>query len=201
MSNLLWILMAFGCGALPFSLWVGQLALRKDIRAYGDGNPGATNVFRAGGRLLGFTAFLLDTLKGTVPVGYAYFFAGVTGPLMVAVALAPILGHAFSPFLRFRGGKAVAVTFGVWVGLTIWEIPTFSGLLLLYWFKVIKVSGWAVMCACASILLYLLLTRFDPLLLAVWAGSTAILAYTHRADLRQAPTLREDAWVRKVLAR
>ena len=110
MTTLIWIIIAFMCGALPFSVWVGKLALHTEIRNYGDHNPGATNVIRAGGWKWGVPALLLDYLKGAIPVGIAYFVVGLDGVSLVLVALAPVLGHAFSPFLGFHGGKAVAVT-------------------------------------------------------------------------------------------
>jgi glycerol-3-phosphate acyltransferase PlsY len=192
------LIAAFLSGSIPFSVWIGRLALRRDIREYGDKNPGSTNVFRAGGKGWGALAFLLDTLKSAVPVGVAYWFLGINGLWMVAIAIAPVLGHAFSPFLKFRGGKAVAAAFGMWMGLTIGEIPPISGLLLLYWFKVIDSSGWAIMFTSLSLLGYLLLAHPTPLFIGIWAGTTAILAWKHRAELRQRPHIRDDAWVRKI---
>ncbi|MBI5671427.1 MAG: glycerol-3-phosphate acyltransferase [Chloroflexi bacterium] len=183
-------LAAFWCGALPFSYWIGRLTLRTDIRRVGDGNPGATNVFRAGGRLWGVGAVLLDVLKGAVPVGLANFAVGWHGWQLALVAVAPVLGHAFSPFLRGRGGKAVVVTFGIWTGLTIWEAPVVLGLMLLFWFRNVVVSGWAVLLMLASLLVYLLLARPDPTLLLTLLGNTLILAWKHRADLSQPPVLR-----------
>lgn len=190
-----WIILSFLSGALPFSVWVGRLALQTDIRRYGDGNPGATNVVRSGGKGWGALALLLDTLKGTLPVGLAYFWAGLAGWLLVAVAVAPVAGHAFSPLLRFRGGKAVAVTFGMWAGLTLWEGPTVLGLALGLWFALVVVDGWAVILAMFSLLAYLLLARPDPVLLVIWAGNTLILAWKYRSDLLQAPALR--SWLRR----
>lgn len=190
------VVIAFFSGALPFSVWVGRLALGKDIREYSDGNPGATNVLRAGGVKWGALALLLDFIKGALPVWIARVTLGLEGWPLLAVALAPVLGHAFSPFLRFRGGKAVAVTGGVWCGLTIWEVPTIGGLLLGFWFSFVNESGWAVMLTLLSVLAYLLLTWRDPLLLAAWSGNAAILAWKHRAELTQPPTLR--AWYRNL---
>ena len=186
-----WIAAAFVCGSLPFSVWVGRLALGKDIRAFGDGNPGATNVLRAGGKWLGAIAAVLDASKGFIPVGLATFVMHFTSFELAAFALAPILGHAFSPFLEFKGGKAVGVTFGIWVGLTIWEAPTVLGLMLAYWFQFVTVSGWAVMLALSSLGLYLVLAHPDPALLLVLVGNILILAWTHRSDLRQPLGLRK----------
>ncbi len=106
---LLWTALGFLSGSLPFSVWLGKLLTRSDIRRYGDGNPGATNAWRAGGWQIGVPALLLDFLKRALPVGLARFWAGVDGWGLIPIALAPVLGHAFSPFLRFRGGKAIFV--------------------------------------------------------------------------------------------
>jgi glycerol-3-phosphate acyltransferase PlsY len=193
MIDLLWVAAAFFVGTLPFSLWVGQLLLGQDIRRYGDANPGATNVLRAGGKGAALLALLLDFLKGALPVGVAHLAAEITGWPLIAVAVAPVAGHAFSPWLGFRGGKAVATTGGIWCGLTIWEGPTVGGLLLGLAYFLLAVDGWAVLTAFGALLLYLLLTpaswnllaaRPEPwIILAVWVGTTGIVAWKHRQEL------------------
>ncbi len=185
--SLLIAIIAFISGAIPFSVIIGKFALSKDIRDFGDHNPGATNVFRAGGKHWGILAGFLDMSKAMIPVFIAKWILGITGIELVIIALAPILGHAFSPFLKFKGGKAVGATFGSWIGLTIWEVPTVLGIMLLYWFLSVKISGWAVMLTMVSLFVYLILTRNDPTLLLFWFGNTLIFAYKHREDLSQAP--------------
>ena len=111
-------IVGFAAGSLPLSLWLGRLALGVDIREYGpDRNPGAGNVWRAGGPALGVAAAALDIAKAAVPIAVARLVLGVSGWALLPVALAPILGHDFSPLLRFRGGKGVAATFGAWLAL------------------------------------------------------------------------------------
>jgi acyl phosphate:glycerol-3-phosphate acyltransferase len=188
--------LAYMVGSLPFSYWIGRLALRTDIRTQGDGNPGATNVLRAGGKGWGALALALDFLKGALPVALANFVLRWDGLALALIATAPILGHAFSPFLGFRGGKAVAATFGIWTGLTIWEGPSVLGIMLGLWYAFIDVDGWAVLLAMLSLLLYLLLIgHTDNALLISWVGNTALLAWKHRQDLMQTPELRQ--WLRK----
>ena len=99
------VLSAFGLGACPFSVWIGQWFLGKDIRDYGDGNPGAANVFRAGGRKSGLLAVILDTAKGIPFVFLAYSFFKLPEAAVMAVALSAILGHAFSPSASAKRGK------------------------------------------------------------------------------------------------
>jgi len=197
---LLWTVLGFVAGSLPFAVWIGHLALRKDITRYGDANPGATNVLRAGGRLAAALALLLDTLKAALPIGFAYYRLGIDDWRLVPIALAPVFGHAFSPFLGWRGGKAVAATLGMWMALTIWAIPTVGGVALLIFTLLVGANGWAVVLANLVVLLFLLTTPTaldflhlqpaQPILLAIWAGNMALLVYKHRADLSHPPALR-----------
>lgn len=185
-----WAVLAFLIGSLPFSVWLPRWLSRADARDYGDGNPGATNAFRAGGAGVGLAALLLDVSKAAAPVGLAYINFGWRGLPMLLIATAPVLGHAFSPFLRFRGGKALAVAFGVWIGLTIWKLSIPALLLVLVWRKVIDVDGWAVMLALASLLVIILAWLPEPLFVGVLAGQAVILGWKHREDLRLRPHLR-----------
>lgn len=188
--QLLWAGLAFIIGALPFSVWVGRLAARRDIREVGDNNPGATNVFRASGFAWFIVALVLDISKAAAPVGLAYQVFGWRGWPMMIIAMAPVLGHAFSPFLGGKGGKAVAAAFGVWIGLTIWSMPLVALTALVVWFGILTVSGWVVMLTLLTMLAYLVFFRPDPLLIAVAAGQLALLGYTHRAELARRPRMR-----------
>lgn len=199
-SAVFWTIIGLAMGSIPFSYWLGRFALHKDIRDYGDGNPGAANAWRAGTWRVGVPAVLLDYLKGAVPVSLACYRHGVAGWALVPAALAPVVGHAFSPFLRLRGGKAIATTFGVWTGLTLWQAPTVLGLAVGLFQCVQAVDSWTVMLGMATWLCCLLLseTATSPLL-AVWCGNTAILIWKHRQELRRPPQLRP--WLRHLLLR
>ncbi|NPV45375.1 MAG: glycerol-3-phosphate 1-O-acyltransferase PlsY [Armatimonadetes bacterium] len=104
-------------GAIPIGLLVGRAHGIDDIRKYGSGNIGASNVLRLLGAKLGLTVWLLDALKGYVPVALAMHVLGVEGWWLAAVAVAAIAGHCFSPYLRFTGGKGVSTSLGVIIGL------------------------------------------------------------------------------------
>lgn len=190
MLPFIWAAFSFFLGSLPFSVWVGRLGARRDIREVGDRNPGATNVLRAGGFLWFTLALILDISKAAAPVGLAVYVFGWAGWPLWLIAMAPPLGHAFSPFLGGKGGKAVAAAFGVWIGLTIWWMPLVALLSLIFWFALLTVSGWAVILALVTMLGYLIVLRPEPLLIAVAAGQLALMAYTHRADLARRPSLR-----------
>jgi len=199
MLSIAFILIAFLCGSLPFSIWLGSLFLGLDVRRFGDGNPGAANVFRAGSPLTGLAALLLDVSKAAAPVGLAYFNLGLRGVPMFLISVAPILGHVFSPFLHFRGGKAISSALGVWIGLTLWKasLPGVIGAVI--GISLLTSSGWAVMLALVGILAALLLWMPDPLFLGVWAGETLILAWTHRTELSHWPRIRP--WLARRLVR
>jgi glycerol-3-phosphate acyltransferase PlsY len=184
------VLVSFLCGALPFSVWLGKLFVKVDVRKYGDGNPGAANVFRSGNKVMGLLALLLDISKAAAPVGIAYHNLGMLGIPMVCIAIAPILGHVFSPFLRFHGGKAISASLGVWIGLTIWKASLAGVMGTVIGITLMTSSAWSVMLGLAMILIALLAWIPDPLLLMVWVSETLILVWTHRQDLRHRPALR-----------
>jgi glycerol-3-phosphate acyltransferase PlsY len=114
---------------------------------------------------------------------------------MALIAIAPILGHVFSPFLGFRGGKALSTALGVWIGLTIWKASLAAVIGVLIGIALFTTAGWAVMLALGAVLTVILLWMPDPLLLLVWAGETLLLAWTHRTDLSRKPRL--HAWFTK----
>lgn len=204
-SLILWLSFAFFCGAIPFSLLVGRLWLGVDIRDFGDGNPGATNVMRASralgkGRAPAVVALLLDIAKGTVPVSLAYSGMGIEGVALALIVVMPIAGHAFSPFVGFSGGKAVATTGGVWIALTAWEGPLIGGVLLGLASRVVKPDSWIVLTALVGLLLYFVaipplssaLTIRPPLwptILLAWLGNFAVVAWKQRRELTIRPRI------------
>lgn len=182
MTEVLFFIFAFVSGALPFSVWVARLA-GTDPRAVGDRNPGATNALKAGGKWVGLAALLLDVSKAAAPVGLAYQVSGLHGPAMAAIAFAPMLGHAYSPFLRFRGGKALATALGVWIGLTWWDVPLVALTGITVWYLLFRRSALAVLLTLAGVGVYLLFFRPDALFFWVLGLQTVLLLWKHRQEL------------------
>lgn len=176
-------------GSVLFAVLLAHLR-RRDVRLVGDRNPGAVNAFKAAGPVVGVLALLLDFLKGAVPVGLARWVLGVEGWWLVPVALAPVLGHAFPAFSPGRGGKAVAASFGVWCGLTLWEGPTVLGVLLGLIALIQAADAWNVVLAQLGLGGWWLARGADPVLLGVWAGGAAVLFFKHRRELRRPLRLR-----------
>lgn len=135
MTTLDWtlaIVVAFAIGSIPFGVLIAK-GHGIDLRSVGSGNTGATNVGRALGGRWGFTCFLLDAAKGAGPVVVVGLLAGTLGrspgelgPAAVwgwiLVGLGAMLGHIYSPFLRFKGGKGVATAFGAFGAM--WPVMT-----------------------------------------------------------------------------
>jgi glycerol-3-phosphate acyltransferase PlsY len=113
---------AYFCGSLPTGLLVGK-ARGVDIRKLGSGNIGATNVFRMVGKGPGILTFIVDAGKGVLAVVLGHLFATKFGPGMnpavagITAAVVCILGHNFPVWLKFKGGKGVATSLGVLIGL------------------------------------------------------------------------------------
>lgn len=145
-SPVMWlpVLFAFLCGYLsgsvPYGLVISKLAGLGDLRKSGSGNIGATNMLRVGGKKLAIITLLLDALKGTIPVLIA---KQIHMDYAVLVALGAFLGHLFPVWLRFKGGKGVAVALGIAFALS-WKV----GLILcLIWLAVAMMSQYSSLSA------------------------------------------------------
>ena len=114
---------AYLLGSLPFSVWVGKVFYKKDVRDYGSGNAGATNTWRVLGWKAGLPVLLLDIAKGLAATFLPYFFPAIAAEaewllwFRLLCGSSAALGHIYPLFAGFRGGKAVATLLGVVVGL------------------------------------------------------------------------------------
>tara|TARA_B100000700_G_scaffold40755_2_gene41386 strand:- start:52420 stop:53037 length:618 start_codon:yes stop_codon:yes gene_type:complete len=120
-ADLIYILIVFVSSAIPWAYYIGKLRLKSDIRNYGDKNPGTVNVFRAGSITWGFIASFFEITKSGLPI---YFFLSnysIENLTMIIFVIASLFGHGFSPFLKFKGGKSLAVTAGTWLAITKFE--------------------------------------------------------------------------------
>jgi glycerol-3-phosphate acyltransferase PlsY len=197
MMTLYFVLIGFFCGSIPFSLILGKLLAKKDIRSVGDGNPGGTNALKAGGLKVGAPAILLDIFKGFVPVYLAQRF-GVTGWSLVPVCLAPVFGHAFSPFLRFRGGKALGATGGAWVAIVgLWAFPIYAALAVPATLLQTE-DAWSACAGMLALLGYSILFG-QPWMVGFAVMNAMLIVWTHRHSLANPPQFR--SWVVHLIQR
>jgi glycerol-3-phosphate acyltransferase PlsY len=175
---LLAIAAAYLLGSIPFGLLLTRVTGAGDLRAIGSGNIGATNVLRTGRKGLAAATLLLDLLKGAAAVWLARAFLPGSEAL---VALAAVVGHCFPVWLRFRGGKGVATTMGVALGLA-WPIGLVYALVWLGLLATVRISSVGGMTAAISApIAALVIGRADyALVLAIIAALVVVL---HRANI------------------
>ncbi len=179
-------------GSMMFSYWIGRIIARRDIRELGDGNPGAFNLIKTGNIPAAALGVFLDMSKGVIPIGLAVYIFGLSGAQLIPIIAAPALGHAFSPFMRFKGGKAMAATGGAWIAFQPVLALTIGLAVFVGWSLILTVSGWAIVCFAVTMLIILLVVLPDPVVIVAWVLSCALLIYKYRGDLRQPIRVRES---------
>jgi glycerol-3-phosphate acyltransferase PlsY len=152
------IIAAYLLGSIPFGVLIAK-AHGKDLRSIGSGNIGATNVSRALGRKWAYICFALDVLKGLTPMLVTMLIAKpdsvLTLWLWLAVGCAAILGHIFPIYLKFKGGKGVATSFGVALGL--WPYYTVCVLFaFLVWVVVVLIWRYVSLASIAASVTFIL---------------------------------------------
>lgn len=192
MKTLILFLFEFFIGSMMFSYWIGVL-FNKDIRLFGDSNPGAFNLGRALGLKAGIAGALLDFFKGLFPLIIFTYHNYISGWEIFFVGIAPILGHAFSPFLRFKGGKGVTVTFGVWAALTYFEIALVYGILLALFEVVIRFfkknitsedDAMITIIGLVFVFIYMLFRKFEVYYLFLLVANFLIMSYKNSTEIK-----------------
>src|SRR5437868_55757 len=179
------LIVAFGLGyllgSIPFGLVLTKLAGTQDLRSIGSVNIGATNVLRTGRKGLAAATLICDALKGTVAVVISGYFGGPNAAMLAA--LGAFLGHLFPVWLKFRGGKGVAVYIGVLIGL-FWPAAVVFGVL---WIATAATTRYSSLSALvASFVTPIFLWWFGHLALAsLFAVLTLLLFYMHRENIKR----------------
>jgi glycerol-3-phosphate acyltransferase PlsY len=196
------LLLSCGCafllGSIPFGLLIAA-GYGVDIRSVGSGNIGMTNVWRTLGWRAGLTVFVLDVLKGWLPVvviaaylhHHADFYVrdvlgvyAATSHIPVATGLSAILGHTFTPWLRFKGGKGVATGLGVAIGLFGLWILVPLGVFLMMLLVTRMVSASSIIAALSLVIVGYHLDLLGPLFWFALLGFFIVL-YTHRSNIKR----------------
>jgi len=196
--------MGFLSGSVPWSVLIGKVMSDGDIRSVGDGNPGTANTWKLAGPLPGLIALVLDVGKGFIPVFlfitlFSDHLNDQSQMKIAAIGIAPVLGHAWTPFLRFHGGKALATSLGSWIAVTSGGVlpGLLCVLLILHMFQ--KNHAFTVTIAFISCPIFLVpLNVFDNLL-ALWLINTVIIVSKHRHEYSYGVLPRE--WLLKLTGR
>jgi acyl phosphate:glycerol-3-phosphate acyltransferase len=185
MSANAWLPFAFVLGylfgSIPFGLVLTKLAGTQDLRSIGSGNIGATNVLRTGRKGLAAATLLLDMLKGTVAVIISGYYAGAEAAMLAG--LGAFLGHLFPVWLKFKGGKGVAVYIGILIGLFWPAAMMFCGV----WLLTAAISRYSSLSALVASLITPIFLEWmgHPALAALFAVLSALLFYMHRENIKR----------------
>ncbi len=191
MKFLFGILASYLVGSIPTAYLVGRWVRGIDIRQQGSGNVGATNVFRVVGKKWGVGVFLCDMLKGAAAVTWVAPFAfSSLNPFVTALGcgVAAIVGHTWTVWLGFRGGKGVATSTGVFLALTPWAALTslFLWALLFAWKRYVSLAslGTALLFPLWVACFYSRAEHFR-VLFPISLGVPLFIFYTHRENIHR----------------
>ncbi len=176
------IVCSYLVGGIPFAYILVKLKTGKDIRTIGSGNVGGTNAARAAGIGIGLLVGLLDALKGAVPTYIAMRYGGVD--LGVLAGVMAVVGHSFTPFLSFKGGKGVATSLGSFIVL----LPASIGVAFLVWglvFAVTRIVSLSSILAAIAFAIHGGLTAPTPVLKVAAVLVGALVVFRHRSNIRR----------------
>ena len=185
--------------ATPFGFLAGKMK-GIDIREHGSGNIGATNVLRTLGKPIGITVLILDVLKGMVPVTIAMLFSDSTA-VHIGTAIAAILGHNYTFWLKFKGGKGIATTGGALLPL----LPIPLLLAILFWIITLQVSRYvsvaSIVAAITMPVAYsvqcLILGSWDQALLGLSIFVCVLAVWKHRSNIARLRRGEENRFEKK----
>jgi len=148
--KILIVISAYLIGSVPTAYVLFKIKKSDDIRKYGSGNVGGTNVIRTLGASWGIITIVIDVIKGFIPVLIAYIIYPEDLVLIAIVSVAAVLGHRFPIYIKFKGGKAIATTFGVIIGVS--ALPYVSNPV---WMKILPIfiilGTWGIVFAISRI--------------------------------------------------
>lgn len=187
MRIILWILIGYLIGSIPWGLLIGKIFFHKDIREYGSGNPGGTNAGRVLGTPVGFLVIFLDGLKALIVMIMCHQIAP---GIEQYAGLAVCIGHCFPVFAGFKGGKAVACSYGYLLGLSLFVtheyiltfvLPLLVFFVSLYLSKMVSLSSMLGVSS-AAILVFLFVDHLIGIMLAALA---LFVIYRHRTNIER----------------
>jgi glycerol-3-phosphate acyltransferase PlsY len=181
--KILYILLAYLCGSIPFAYIVAKANGKVDIRTVGSGNSGATNVFREIGKGAGAITLTADVLKGFIPVYFATFIDN-SFIYSVAVAAAIMSGHMFTIFLKFKGGKGVATGLGVFSAIM--PLPSLIALSIFgLVFVLSRYVSLGSICAVISLPLTSYFLGYGAKPVIFTSAAAFLIIYRHRTNIKR----------------
>tara|TARA_B100000941_G_scaffold283850_1_gene253855 strand:+ start:401 stop:994 length:594 start_codon:yes stop_codon:yes gene_type:complete len=187
------ILISFISSSIPWSLILGYVFSKKDIREVGDNNPGGTNALKLSGIRVGLMAIFLDISKSFFPI-YVTIKNDFEGIELFLICVSAISGSIFSPFLKFKGGKSLSVTCGLWLAISSGIIGPLICIMMAFSHLIQKTHFWTIMFGWLGILIWVLLFSFKIEYLFIYLFNFFIVMYKHKKEFDQKIIFRN--WVR-----
>ena len=179
------VLAAYLLGATPTSYIAGKIGRGIDLREHGSRNLGATNVYRVLGWKYAIPVALIDAAKGALSVGVLGSLSGGPAWVPVVLGLAAVLGHVYSPYVGFRGGKGVATAGGVFLALA----PLAVAISLPIWVGMLWAFGYVSVASLTVAVLFPLWVRLTrpaaPYTFWASLALALLIVYSHRANIRR----------------
>lgn len=181
MEYVLYGLIAYILGSIPSALIVGKVGYKIDVREHGSGNLGATNAFRVLGKKAGIIVTLSDILKGTIAVLIPFFFQADVNGLIIGIFA--VLGHTYPLFAKFKGGKAVATSAGIILGV----YPLLFFIMIGTFLLTLKISKYVSLSSMITGVITILVSILfkDIILIIIITLLTAFVFYRHRENLKR----------------
>jgi glycerol-3-phosphate acyltransferase PlsY len=190
MNELLLIVLAYLIGSIPTAVWVSQYFFDIDIREYGSGNAGATNVYRVLGPKWGTRVMIIDMVKGIIAVKLALLLPEYAGSetnfqnLQTGLGLAAVIGHIFPIWADFRGGKGVATLFGLVLGISPFTAMGCVGVFLLVLYLTRFVSLSSILASIAFPVFILVIFNVENNTYRIFAIAVALMVLlTHQKNI------------------
>ena len=188
----LWFFVSFFSASIPWSLIIGFIFSKQDIRTIGDKNPGGTNTLKLAGIKVGLLAISLDILKSFFPIYFAIIF-GFDGFQLAILCFAAITGSIFSPFLRFNGGKSLAVSCGIWMAISSGMIGPLICLIMAFSHLIQKTHLWTILSGWLGILIWVLIFSLSIEYIVIFIINFILVMFKHKNEFNQKIILRN--WV------
>ena len=193
----LWFFVSFFSASIPWSLIIGFIFSKQDIRTIGDKNPGGTNTLKLAGIKVGLLAISLDILKSFFPIYFAIIF-GFDGFQLAILCFAAISGSIFSPFLRFNGGKSLAVSCGIWMAISSGMIGPLICLIMAFSHLIQKTHLWTILSGWLGILIWVLIFSLSIEYIIIFIINFILVMFKHKNEFNQKIVLRNWVLVRRV---
>ena len=197
--NWILIIISFFSGAIPWATLLGKVTKSPPLNTIGDGNPGAANLWKAKGWKIGLISVFLEIFKGFLPIYFilTFFELNLHDAEKILISLMPIFGHGFSPFLKFKGGKSLAVTWGAWIGLTNGLALPIGSIYLLTMHSIQKHHAWTVLISLIGMLITFTYIFAQTFMFITMTLNILFVIFKHKNEFSEKIILRN--WIMKNL--